>query len=72
MRKWCKILMMIFALAMYNITFAQAENARVDNMMRSEGKIYVVLAVVLTIFAGLLFYLVRLDRKITRLEKENV
>jgi len=31
--------------------------------------IYVVVAVVLTILAGLLFYVYRLDRKITRLEK---
>ena len=37
--------------------------------LRSEGKIYVVVAVILTIFAGIIFYLVRLDRKISRLEK---
>ena len=35
-----------------------------------DGKIYVVVAVVLTIFAGIILYLVRLDRKMTRLEKE--
>ena len=39
--------------------------------LRSEGKIYVVVAVILTIFAGIIFYLVRLDRKISRLEKSN-
>lgn len=39
--------------------------------MRSNGKIYVVLAVILTIFAGIIVYLVRLDRKLTQLEKEN-
>ena len=38
--------------------------------MRSSGRIYVVLAVTLTILAGLILYLVRLDRKITRVEKE--
>jgi hypothetical protein len=39
--------------------------------MRSNGKIYVVVAVILTIFAGLIIYLVRLDRKISRLEKQS-
>jgi len=40
------------------------------DLMRSEGRIYVVIAVMLTILGGLLLYLVRLDRKISRLEKE--
>lgn len=39
--------------------------------MRSNGKIYVVVAVVLIILFGLLAYLVRLDRKISKFEKEN-
>jgi hypothetical protein len=39
--------------------------------LRAEGKIYVVLAVAVTILIGLLIYLVRLDRKIERLEKKN-
>jgi len=38
--------------------------------MRSNGKIYVVVAVVLIILIGLLLYLLRLDRKISKLEKE--
>jgi hypothetical protein len=37
--------------------------------LRAEGKIYVVLAVVLTILVGLFVYLIRLDKKISRLEK---
>lgn len=39
--------------------------------MRSNGKIYVVVVVVLIILIGLLLYLVRLDRKIDRLEKDK-
>jgi CcmD family protein len=38
--------------------------------MRSNGKIYVVVVVVLIILIGLILYLVRLDRKIGKLEKE--
>jgi hypothetical protein len=39
--------------------------------MKENGKIYVVIAVMLTILAGLVLYLVRLDRKISRLEKNK-
>ena len=38
--------------------------------MRSEGKIYVVVAILLVILIGLIAYLFMLDRKITRLEKK--
>ena len=38
--------------------------------LRSSGKIYVVVAVVLTILAGVVIYLIQLDKKIRRLEKE--
>jgi hypothetical protein len=54
-------------------SFAQNEAQKVNmaDAMRSNGKIYVVVAVILTIFAGLIIYLVRLDRKISRLEKQS-
>ncbi len=39
--------------------------------MRSNGRIWVVIAVMLTILIGLVLYLVRLDRKISKLEKES-
>jgi hypothetical protein len=38
--------------------------------MRSEGKIYVVVAILLVILIGLIAYLIMLDRKITRIEKK--
>lgn len=37
--------------------------------MRSSGKIYVVVAVLCLILLGIALYLIRLDRKLTRLEK---
>ena len=40
--------------------------------LRSNGKIYVVVAVMLTIFAGIILYLVRLDNKLTKLEKKHL
>jgi hypothetical protein len=37
--------------------------------LRADGKIYVVVTVVVTILLGLVIYLIRLDRKISRIEK---
>ena len=52
-------------------TIGQAQDSiEMADTMRSEGKIYVVIAVVLIILFGLLFYLTRLDKKIGLLEKE--
>jgi len=42
-----------------------------QGLMRSNGKIFVVMAVVLTILAGLFAYIISIDKKITRLEKEG-
>ena len=60
-------------LLVHFLASAQNEVANPANsdVMRSSGKLYVVLAVVLTIIAGLIFYVVRLDKKISRLEKER-
>jgi len=41
------------------------------DVMKENGKIYVVIAVMLTILAGLVLYLIRLDRKISKLEKNR-
>jgi len=41
-----------------------------NSIMKSNGKIYVVMAVVVVIVLGLFLYLLNLDRKITKLEKE--
>lgn len=53
------------------LTWAQQGPAEMADAMRSNGKIYVVVAVILTIFAGIIIYLIRLDRKITKLEKQS-
>jgi hypothetical protein len=38
--------------------------------MRQDGKIYVVVGCVLVVLAGMIFYLVRIDQKVSRLEKQ--
>ena len=39
--------------------------------MNSEGKINVVIAVMLTILLGIILYLIRLDNKISKMEKNK-
>jgi hypothetical protein len=53
------------------IGFAQDKKVEMADVMRSNGRIYVVVAVVLTILTGLILYVVRLDRKMTKLEKDK-
>ena len=50
---------------------ANAQDPEMADLMKQNGKIYVVIAVMLTILAGLILYLVRLDRKISKLEKNT-
>jgi len=46
-----------------------AESTAVD-FLRSTGKIYSVVAVIVLIFLGIVAYLFRLDKKLTRLENQ--
>jgi undecaprenyl pyrophosphate phosphatase UppP len=66
-----KVALFSFVLLFQLMAFAQ-DNAPVEmaDTMRSNGKIYVVVAVILTILAGLIFYLIRLDRKVVKLARE--
>ncbi len=50
--------------------FAQQQPVEMADVMRSNGKIYVVVAVCLTILLGLFIYVFAIDRKISGLEKE--
>jgi uncharacterized transporter YbjL len=48
-----------------------AQDTEMADTMKSNGRIYVVVAVVVTILLGLILYVFRLDRKISRLEREE-
>ena len=69
------IKMRFFITAILTIAFSigaiAQENPSDIGLMRSNGKIFVVMAVVVTILVGLFTYLVTIDKKITRLEKEG-
>jgi CcmD family protein len=64
---------MIPALVLFSVNvFAQNPDAPVEmaDGMRQSGKIYVVVTVLSVIFTGIIAYLIMLDRKISKLEKE--
>jgi hypothetical protein len=71
MRNSRKIIMMLATVLTFLPVFAQDKKTEMADLMRENGRIYVVVAVVLTILIGLILYVVRLDKKISRLEKEN-
>ena len=64
------ILLTPFILLMSLSCFAQ-QNVEMADTMRSNGKIYVVVAVCITILIGLFIYVFILDKKISRFEKNK-
>lgn len=67
-----KLFTSIFFLLISIFSFSQevVPNSSMD-VMKSNGKIYVVVAVVLTILIGLYLYVWRLDKKISALEQNK-
>lgn len=49
---------------------AMAQEVEMADQMRADGKIYVVVAILVSIVVGLIVYLFFLDRKANRLEKK--
>ena len=62
----------ILLLLLNLMAFAQEtrNNVEMADLMRSNGKIYVVVAVSTIILTGLIIYLINLDKRIRRIEKE--
>lgn len=47
-----------------------ANGVEMADRLRADGKIWVVVAVIAAVFAGIIIYLVRLDRQIGKLERD--
>ena len=65
----------LLQLLLFTATTALAQAPGTDapemaDTLRQSGKIYVVVAAVVIIVGGLLFYLISLDRKVSKLEQE--
>ena len=63
-----KKLLSLLLLFVYSNGFSQTEMA---DTMRSNGKIYVVVAVACIVFTVVAVYLIMIDRKVTRLENKK-
>ncbi|SKA01880.1 CcmD family protein [Sediminibacterium ginsengisoli] len=71
MVKYKKIMMLVvMAVAALTVQAQSAAETGTD-LMHSNGKIYVVIACVVTILAGMFVYLLALDRKISKMEKKG-
>ena len=66
-----RISFFLLALCINAVSFAQAKEVQMADTMRSNGKIYIVVAVCLTILIGLFLYVFSLDRKLSKMEKER-
>jgi CcmD family protein len=56
-------------LALFLAIPAYSQEAEMADKFRADGKIYVLVSILVLILAGLITYLVTIDRKATRLEK---
>ena len=67
-----KLTLFILALLCCLTVFAQqVQSVEMADTMRSSGKIYVVIATIVIIFAGLAIYLFMIDRRLKKVEKEK-
>ncbi len=66
-----KLILFLSTLLISAAAIAQeAAPVEMADTMRSSGKIYVVVTVLLIIFVGIVIYLSRLDSKLSKIEKE--
>ena len=66
-----RALLLLFTLNLISLSlFAQQSDVAMADQLRSDGKIWVVVGVIALIFAGIITYLIRLDSKLTKVEKE--
>lgn len=61
----------ISLVALFMSVFSFGQDGQAADVMRSNGKIYVVVAVLLIIFIGLALNMIRLERKMNRIEKNQ-
>ncbi len=67
-----KLPVLLLLLLSYVTCFAQdSASPAMADVMRSDGMIYVVIATIVIIFAGLSIYLFSIDRRLRKIEKEK-
>lgn len=71
MKQLILTLFVLFARLWANAQDTMTNATREATGLRAGNKIYVVMVVAVTILIGLLLYVIRLDRKISRLERQS-
>ncbi|TWR25634.1 CcmD family protein [Mucilaginibacter achroorhodeus] len=69
MKKLAFLLSLIFCFTA--VSAQQTQSVEMADVLRSSGKIYVVIATICIIFIGLALYLFSIDRRLKKIEKEN-
>jgi len=64
-----RLLNLLVFLAMPVITFAS--DVEMADLLHENGKIYVVVGVIAIIFIGIVVYLITIDRRLSKIEKEE-
>lgn len=83
LKPWMFFIFFTFILTGATITQAQTPSAatteqtaantdiEMADLLRQDGKIYVVVACVLVVLIGMIIYLISIDKKVGQLEKQN-
>jgi hypothetical protein len=65
-----KLTALLFVMLLSVLNGTAQDRVEMADVMRSNGKIFVVVAVVGVVLIGLLLYLITIDRKLTAIEKK--
>ena len=65
-------LFLILPILIFSTNLFAQTTVETTSVMRSNGKIYVVMTICIVILAGLFLYVLSIDKKITKMEKENL
>ncbi|MFA6083007.1 CcmD family protein [Mucilaginibacter sp.] len=65
------VLLTAMILCFFMVHAQPGQDVEMADALRSSGKIYVVVGTIVIVFAGLAFYLFRIDRRLRKIEKEK-
>lgn len=65
-----RILLAFCVLLISGVSLLASNGVKMADMLRSNGKIWIVVGVLLIIFIGMFLYILSIDRKLKRLEKD--
>lgn len=69
MKKLTLLLMLVFSFV--SVFAQQNQPVEMADVLRSSGKIYVVVATIVIVFIGLAIYMFSIDRRLKKIEKDN-